>query len=260
MMHPAPQTQTVKVSGEAGALGAAVALLGFNPTDSVVVMCLSGPRRRIGPVIRVDLEAGQVPAGTAAQLAAHADRHADAVVVMTFTDPEAAAAPDTTALVSALRDVCTVLDVIDASNTPHRVPDELMAATVINGRAVLLDRAALARSVEHHPAAARIPAAMAQAMSGKAGRDRYLMSRRGDPVAVSELLTAAQGAADRHAFTPNVCAALAVLAYRNGDGALAQVAVDRTVRLDSTHQLARLMLAVMAAGLPPTDLDGLLAP
>jgi len=30
MMHPAPQTQTVKVSGEAGALGAAVALLGFS--------------------------------------------------------------------------------------------------------------------------------------------------------------------------------------------------------------------------------------
>jgi len=223
-------------------------------------MCLSGPRRRIGPVIRVDLEAGQVPAGTAELLAAHAARHAEAVLVITFTDPAAAAAPDTTALVSALRDVCTVLDVIDASNTPHQVPDELMAATVINGRAVLPDRAALARSVEHHPAAAPVPAAMAQAMGSKAGRDQYLITRRGNPVAVSELLTAAQGAADGHRFTPNVCAALAVLAYRKGDGALAQVAVDRTMRLDSTHQLAQLMLAVMAAGLPPTDLDDLLTP
>jgi hypothetical protein len=230
------------------------------PTDSVVVMCLSGPRRRIGPVIRVDLEAGQVPAGTAAQLAVHAHRHADAVVVMTFTDPEVAAAPDTAALVSVLREGCKVLDVIDASNSPHRVPDVLMAATVFNGRAVLPDRAALARSVEHHPAAAPVPAAIAQAMGSKAGRDQYLITRRGDPAAVSELLAAAQGAADRHTFTPNVCAALAVLAYRNGDGALAQVAVDRTVRLDPTHQLAQLMLAVMAAGLPPADLDDLLTP
>ncbi len=30
MMHPAPHTETVKVSGQAEALGAAAAMLGFN--------------------------------------------------------------------------------------------------------------------------------------------------------------------------------------------------------------------------------------
>ncbi len=153
----------------------------IDPTDSVVVMCLSGPRRRIGPVIRVDLEAGQVPAGLPAHLAGHAARHADEVLVMTFTDPDADTAPDTTALVAALVAVCPVLDVIDAANTAHRMPEELLAAVVGSGRAVLPDRAALSRSVEHHPAAPPARPAIAAAMCSKAGRDEYLMSRRGNP-------------------------------------------------------------------------------
>lgn len=259
MMHPAPPTPVVKVTGEAGAFGAVAALLGFHPTDSLVLLCLRGPRRQVGPVIRVDLEAGQVPAGIATTFAAYADQHADEVLVMTFSDPETAAAPDTAELLAALRTVCPVLDVLDASNTPHQVPDELMAASVFHGRSVLPDRAALARSAEHNPAAAPILATIAEAMSSKAGRDAYLTARRSDPAAVAELLTAAQGTPDNATFTPNVCAALAMLAYRNGDGALAQVAVDRTLRLDRTHQLAQLMLTVMAAGITPAALDDVLA-
>lgn len=51
-----------------------------------------------------------------------------------------------------------------------------------------------------------------------------------------------------------VCAVLAVAAYRNGDGALAQVAADRCLAAEPGHRLAHLMLAVMAAGLPPAEL------
>ncbi|WP_029135229.1 DUF4192 domain-containing protein [Nakamurella lactea] len=56
---------------------------------------------------------------------------------------------------------------------------------------------------------------------------------------------------------------LAVMAYRAGDGALGQIAVDRAVRVDPEHRLAGLMLAIMEAGLPPSGLDdlaGLAAP
>ncbi len=55
----------------------------------------------------------------------------------------------------------------------------------------------------------------------------------------------------------HVCAALSVVAYRHGDGALAQVAVDRCLAEDPEHRLAHLMLDVMAAGLPPADLADL---
>lgn len=153
-----------------------------------------------------------------------------------------------------------MLDVLDAANTPHQVPDELLAASVLAGRAVLPDRAALTRSVEHQSAATPITPALAEAMGSKAGRDAYLTARRGDPVAVPELLTAVQGAADDNTSTPNLCAALAVLAYRTGDGALAQVAADRALRIDRTHQLAQLMRAVMTAGMPPAAVDDILAP
>lgn len=260
MMHPAPQTTAVKVDGQAGALGAAAALLGFNPTYSVVLMCLSGPRRRIGPVIRVDLDHGQIPAGSAEQLAAHAARHADEVIVMTFTDTGAAAAPDTAALVAALRPACTVLEVIDAANTPHEVPADLLAATALSGRAVLPDRAALARSVAHTPTTHPADPMILAAMDNVTGRDQWLTTHGSDPASLPALVAAAQTTGDTDPRIPNMCAALAVIAYRNGDGALAQVALDRALRSDPAHRLAQLMLAVMAAGLHPSDLDDLLHP
>jgi len=57
-----------------------------------------------------------------------------------------------------------------------------------------------------------------------------------------------------------VCAVLAVAAYRRGDGALAQVAVDRCLSAEPDHRLAHPMLAVMAAGLPPDELEHLATP
>jgi hypothetical protein len=47
---------------------------------------------------------------------------------------------------------------------------------------------------------------------------------------------------------------LAVVAYRHGDGALAQVAVDRCLAAEPHHRLAHLLLAIMAAGLHPDEL------
>lgn len=56
-----------------------------------------------------------------------------------------------------------------------------------------------------------------------------------------------------------VCSVLAVVAYRQGDGALAQVALDRVLEVDPGHRLSGLLLAMMQAGMPPHLLDSMLA-
>lgn len=55
----------------------------------------------------------------------------------------------------------------------------------------------------------------------------------------------------------DLCVLLGLAAYRNGDGALAQVAVDRCCQSKPGHRLAGLLLDIMAAGLPPEVLDEL---
>lgn len=61
-------------------------------------------------------------------------------------------------------------------------------------------------------------------------------------------------------LAPGVCAVLAVLAYRFGDGGLAQVAVDRCLLAEPGNRLVQLLMGTMAAGLPPSVLDRLLMP
>ena len=205
MMHP---ETAVKLSGQSEAVGAVAAMLGFHPTDSVVVLCLTGPRRRVGPVMRVDLVNGQIPAALAEQFARHVQSYADEAMVITFTDPEADTAPDTAALVAALSKVCSVLDVVDAANTPHPVPEQLLAVNVLHGRAVLADRNALARSVEHTPTAHPADPTILAAMGTVAGRDQWLVEHGADPAAVPALVAAIQATRDtdprlaRHVRSP----------------------------------------------------------
>jgi hypothetical protein len=49
---------------------------------------------------------------------------------------------------------------------------------------------------------------------------------------------------------------LAFVAWRNGNGALADVAVARALEADPDHQLAHLMEAVLQSGMPPSVLPG----
>src|ERR1700712_951039 len=75
----------IRVSGPAGLLAAVPPMLGFHPTNSLVLMCLSGGRRRVGPVARGDLPAGHDRA-MAKQLTRHARNHADEVVVISYQE------------------------------------------------------------------------------------------------------------------------------------------------------------------------------
>ena len=67
------------------------------------------------------------------------------------------------------------------------------------------------------------------------------------------------------AWTPDdlaagICAVLATLAYRQGDGALAQVSLDRCLLAEPGNTFAPLLLTALSAGLPPEILDGMLVP
>jgi len=75
----------IRVSGPAGLLAVVPTMLGFHPSNSLVLMCLSGGRRRVGPVARVDLPPGH-DRPLAAQLTSHALRHADEVVVISYQE------------------------------------------------------------------------------------------------------------------------------------------------------------------------------
>ena len=86
------------------------------------------------------------------------------------------------------------------------------------------------------------------------------MDRMGDAsTAVVELIAAAQSVTDTDPGTAHLCAALAMLAYRAGDGALGQVAVDRALRIDPHHRLAHIALGIMAAGVHPDELATIVA-
>ncbi len=257
MMHP-NNTSTISLSGVDGLLSAVPALLGFHPAESLVLLCLAGPRRRVGPVLRIDLPSTAGPAvsmdaQTWASLASTAARYADEVAVIVYTDQPNTV--DLDVLRAAMDRVCPVLDVIAVPNNPHQVSAELVAANACQGRAVLTSREQLARSVEHQQEMA--PAPVLAELASITGRDALIARMLPDPDAVATLVTAAQSTPNTDPPAADVCAALAVLAYRHGNGALAQVAIDRTLRTAPDHRLAHLMLAVMATGMPPADLDTL---
>ena len=77
--------------------------------------------------------------------------------------------------------------------------------------------------------------------------------------AVAALVTLAQATPDTDPRVPDVCAALAILAYRYGDGALARVAIDRSRRLSPGHRLTDLVDQLVTIGVPPEALDEVLA-
>ncbi len=316
-----------RVTGPTGLLAAIPAVLGFHPRRSLVLVCLSGPRRRMGPVIRVDLPAARDRA-QALTLTRYAQRYADEVAVVAFQETRARR-PLLDQLLRALESaeipVMEVLVVRDGRAWPARdrtterthpgipVPDSddlqvrrLAAASAIAGRAVLASRGTLARSIAG-PTGARLAEAEraidAAARTAPASGPDAARARRDEAVALAdECLTAraatgtvplglaasfavalqdvevrdavlARAVLEVHREWPamliscasetpdaqaaDVCAVLAAAAYRHGDGALAQVAVDRCLSAEPGHRLALLLLASMAEGMHPMDLERL---
>lgn len=82
-------TDVIRASQTRDLVAAANAALGFTPTESLVVLCLKGERRRVGMTMRADLASLASP-DAAATISTHVRRQADAAVVLVYTDSPAA--------------------------------------------------------------------------------------------------------------------------------------------------------------------------
>ncbi|SDP42974.1 protein of unknown function [Nakamurella panacisegetis] len=337
------QRSTVKLRGRQGLLVAAPAMLGFHPQESMVMLCLVGPQRRVGPVMRVDLRPDDGRDDADRDLAATfgeiAWEHADEVALLCYTD-SAHTPPFARTVIDELQGIG--LHITDAARVTAgrawtipapppgtdesdfadeddgcEVPDgqdpqvQMMAAAIaLNGRGILPDRPALRRSIDGPTgqAAVRASAALRAAVHGFLGTEGVAFGRRRlhrmaehivdaaldestsgslSPATTSQLvlllrdhrardevivhslvdtqqpwlpmlIAAARAVPDEYAA--EICAVLAVAAYGVGDGALAQVAVDRCRRVEPGHGLARLMLEAMNTGLRPAALFDALVP
>lgn len=327
----------ITITGPDGLLAIVPTMLGFHPKSSLVLICLSGCRRRVGPVARVDLPAGHDRA-MAAHLAGHAVRHADEVAIVVYQEGRRRPPLLGDVLSALARSGIEVMDAIVVragrafpalgAGGPQRkvsglaLPSAddpqmrlLAAASVMSGRTVLPDREALRQSIaaptgerlrdaerwitaatcgdvppprltgnsitsagpgghiddgEHgltelalaQTAAAGgvavdVAAALAVAMTDVLVRDSVLA------LAVTELerpwlpMLISCASWTPPALAPPLCAVLAVVAYRHGDGALAQVAIDRCLTAAPQYPLAHLMIAIISAGVRPETLDSL---
>lgn len=347
MRHPAtsqshPPAELVRVSGPRGLVSAIPFLLGFHPMESIVLLCLRGPRRRMGPVLRMDLPVGAaVGTATATFLAERAAEHATAVALLCYTaeantrNPQRQIYPRNAFVQECLAQLRAAgVPVFDAmlirSNQMwsylHHDPAEpghpllaaddpavghLHSAHVGAGRAVLSDRTSLAATVTGPVgiAAGRAESDIQQAMSRfeaeiadadyratvAAGCDiadsalteyraARLAGRTPRPTILADLIAvmadhnvrdsviswAVQHLADDPLplfielarWTPDawcgpICATLAIVAYRSGDGALAQVANDRARLAEPDLRLAVMLTEFFSSGAHPDELDSL---
>ena len=331
---------TVRLTGRSGLLAAVPAMLGFHPQESLVMVCMAGPRRRVGPVIRVDLTDPTDPTAPfdapIAQLQHHADQYSDEVALICYTEQAGRPKLLDDALVGLQSAGVVVLDALlirdgravpagrrptfgsvrdedeaDAGcavpTTDHPQARAMAVASALHGRGILPNRQALRDSIAGPTgrAARQATAALHAAATGlmraigptgpidrtkvqdmaTTAVDRALTEVAGGSgvgaatsasiaillcdVEIRDLLIARSVRDSDEPWVPmliavacatpdedaaEVCAVLAVAAYRRGDGALAQVAVDRCLSTEPDHRLAHLMLGVMAAGLPPAEL------
>lgn len=330
-----PEVGTITVTGPQGLVAAIPPIVGFCPDNSVVVMCLTEPRGRLGPVARADLSDLR-HADAMRQLVNCADRYADAVALVCYDGGGRPAGLDD--LIAGIGErgipIHAVLSVQgglirDARSTsamrqdpgiPMLDPSDnqsvaLRGAAAVSGRSPLPSRAALAASIA--PPMGRGSGAMRRLI--ERARTRVPQGPCGDGIeagstvlwraqvaAVDDALGAAvadhtEGGAVEDAVAArvialservecrdlllarsirwpdasivgtliaivawcpqglgtNLCAVLAATAYRFGDGALAQCALDRAEAADPDNRLVRLLRVAATTGIPPGELDTL---
>jgi hypothetical protein len=326
---PAPG---LTVHGPTGLVAAVPAMLGFHPSESLVLICIRQPGL-VGPVARADLEDERETAPTSAmarQLASYAVQYAEIAALVCYTDrPGRPSLLDATAnaLDAAsvpLLDVLTVRDGIIRRGRTAEIEDAdrgmpapsdddpqveaLASLNACHGRGVLPHREALrgsiaapsgraladaraaiigvcenlARMAEERPGEDLTQALVSRASRALTRARRELRdSGRVASATAAELIVMshsipvrdtliARAVSERdEVWVPTlisvvtrcpaeeaaeICAMLAVVAYRYGDGALSQVAIDRVLATEPRHRLAHLLLSATASGIRPDDL------
>lgn len=190
-MHPsaAPEPTVVRLSTPEDILGALPHRLGFHPRESLVVVCLEGPRRRDRLVMRADLPDPRYDEELVTDLVARAEHAgATAALVVCYTDASCGDGLARAELVRSLCDrfVAHDVPVVEAllvrdgrwwsyhCDEPSCCPRSgtalaagltpaaglFAAEAVARGDAVLADREALVESIEasSHPVAAAVRA------------------------------------------------------------------------------------------------------
>ena len=314
----------VRLSSPGDVVAAVPALCGFLPKDSLVVLSLRGPRRRLGLTIRVDLppptaRPDPVP-GLTAMLAERVRADGgSASTVLVFSDdrrPELvqgyveAAARCGTDVAEALHvaggrwwSYTCEQECCPAGGSPVPPPAGLLAAErVLDGRAVLRSRDDLVRALAAptgrlaEASADRVEAAgvrwLAERQSAGTVAARRSAVRRADallalvargeppsPDAAADLAVVLHDVAVRDEVAtwalersdallslaeqvacctgpPSdapVCTVLAWVAYARGDGARANVALDRALASDPGYSLALLLRRALDGGVTPDE-------
>lgn len=145
----------------------------------------------------------------------------------------------------------------------ERVDRELAAEAltegveVVRGRTLVLARLLLARTAEGGPAptdddVARLSLGAADLLV----RDRFLAFEVADPVAWLGLLTTLARRAPDSRAAP-ICSLVAWVAYQQGDGALANVALDRVQSIDPQHTMAQLLRDCLEGQVSPGHIAAL---
>jgi hypothetical protein len=324
----------VRLSSPADLVGAIPSLVGFHPTESLVIVGLHGPRSRNGAALRADLPDPDLRAEYVADLSARIAREdADAVVVVCFTEqadhderlPESELIDQLIEELGArgigwmemllVRDgrwysytcgkPCCPAGGTPLPESPSSHVTELEARRALSGAAILPDRSALEKSVAG-PVAVRL-FALSQLFDQTVQRlpeemlehglehvriqglrlardllerfvggdhriddadavyvllclqDKWLRDRMitwtldTDLRELLAFLTAlAQRAVDEYAAP--ICTVLAAAAYQDGQGALADVALERALRSEPEYEMALILDALLINQVHPKEI------
>ena len=319
---PTSSRTPARLSGP-GEIAATVPLLcGFHPKDSVVVLSLRGPRRRLGLTVRLDLpppgRAGEAADLLAARVAGDGGSAAVVVVLSergrqdalveqvvdrcaaldvevaeavhvaggrwtsylctaTCCPPEGTPLPEAPTLVAAEhalegRGVLSSRDDLVCALAAPAAPPSLVDDAVedwlqrVRTDGVVAARAAALRGVQEvlrrvargGALGADDAARVAAALHDVTVRDQVVTWSLSEPEALQSLAEAVVRQVGPPHDAP-ACTLLAWVAYGRGDGARANVALDRALETDPSYSLALLLRQALDGGVPPAQVQGLLA-
>ena len=333
-MTPNNELTVIKLSSPSDIVTAVPVVLGFHPAESLVVMCLSGPRRRQGLTMRIDLPEPQHDDTLAADLVHRAERDdAEAVVAVCYTEsPDVDGDLPRRDLIDTLTgafgrrnigllelllvrggrwysyvcsEECCPPEGTPITATRNSEMLALEARAALDGHAVLGSREELEATIRG-PVAVREAVLRASYQRigetffdevtqhgadhalqrtlqlARAAYERFLggdhvladddavriLLGLEDKFARDELLTwalddspeelvvllstLARCALDENAAP--ICSALACVAYQMGNGALANIAVERALASEPGYELARLIDASLQAQIEPAEI------
>lgn len=271
----------IRLTSPADIVAAVPHLCGFVPEESLVAISLRG--KRIGLTMRFDLNADRLAEELVRRLEYDG---ATAAVLVVYAE-----SGSWQSLVAAVQEQVDVIEALlvragrwtsytcaevccPPDGTPVATAGLLAAVAAFDGRAVLRDRAELVRSLAPAAvplslaAAVPVPAeAFRAALGAPAGRLAAslivsLQERRvRDEVAIlalehDETLLALLLELARQCAAPQdvpVCTLIALVAWLRGDGALANVALDRALQGDPDSTMALLLRTGLDAQLLPSE-------